>query len=144
MESDVGPKIAEAGKSTGESSGLKLYRLSVEQCRKMIDAGIFPDGARAELLGGVLIEKTTRNPPHDFGVDMLADRLRLLLPPDWIVRQEKSVDLDRWSRPEPDIVIAAGPRNLYRNRAPSVKDIALIIEVSDSSYRQDRGLKWRR
>ena len=68
----------------------------------------------------------------------------VFLPPGWIVRQEKSLDLDRLSRPEPDIVVAVGPRTLYRGCDPTVNGVGLIIEVSDSSYRQDRGMKWRR
>ena len=45
----------------------------------MIDAGVFPDEARVGLLGGVLAERTTKNPPHDFAVSMLADLLRTMM-----------------------------------------------------------------
>ena len=34
--------------------GLVPYRLTVRQFERMIDAGIFPEGAHLELLGGCL------------------------------------------------------------------------------------------
>ncbi len=115
------------------SSGVTLYRFTVEQYLSMIDAGVFVDGPDAELLGGRIVSKMTKNEPHDFGVDQFSELIRACLPAEWIVRQEKSIVLSRWSRPEPDIVVARGPRSLYKRRAPGPPDLALVIEVADSS-----------
>lgn len=124
-------------------SGVVFYRLTVRQFVKMIDAGVFPDGAHVELLGGVLVDKMTKNDPHNFSVHRLDKTLGRLLSTDWIVREEKSVTLGRFWRPEPDLAVVRGPDDLYRTRAPQAKDIGLVIEVADVSYAKDRGAKWR-
>ncbi len=133
--------IAPAKASRG---GIVPFRLTVEQFLKMIDAGIFSDGSHVELLGGILVNKMTKHDPHDFAVDNLSAILGRLLPDGWIARQEKSVVLGKHWRPEPDIAVARGPRERYRGQAPQAEDLALVVEVADSSYAADRGAKWRR
>jgi Uma2 family endonuclease len=131
-------------KSKLPSSGVALFRVSVKRFLKMIDAGIFADGARVELLAGVLTTKMTKNPPHNFATHRLSRGLQALpLLAGWTVRDEKSVQLGRFWRPEPDIVVARGPDDLYRTRDPHGDELVLIVEVSDTTYPQDRGLKWR-
>jgi Uma2 family endonuclease len=80
--------------------------------------------------------------PHDFAVDQLGDTLTRILPADWIARQEKSVVLGRYWRPQPDIAVARGPRTRYRSKAPRARDLGLLVEVAESSYAKDRGPKW--
>jgi Uma2 family endonuclease len=122
-------------------TGLVLYRLTVGQFKKMIDAGIFRDD-HVELLGGLLVDKMVKNNPHDFAIDMLGAILNRELPVDWIARQEKAVVLGRFWRPEPDLAVARGPRDRYRSREPRRGDLGILIEVADTSYPMDRGKKW--
>jgi Uma2 family endonuclease len=133
--------MATLTQATGTDS--TTYRLSVEQYLKMIAAGVFPPGARVELLGGVLVQQMTKHAPHDFTVGRLGMMLRQSLPPPWIVREEKSLVLGRSWRPEPDLAIIRGPDTLYRSRDPRAADVGLLIEVAESSYAYDRGEKWR-
>ncbi len=129
------------------SSGLALYRLTVRQFEAMIDAGVFlydaRDPLRVELLGGTLVDKLTRDNPHAYAVGCLGDHLRGSLPTGWRVREEKSITLGRFSRPEPDVVAVRGRHEDYRTQAPRAQDVALLIEVADISYAKDRGAKWR-
>lgn len=122
----------------------RLYRLDVDQVFAMINAGILPDHARVELLGGLLVHKMTKNPPHSFTIGQAGDLLRGTLPAGWIVREEKSITLGRFWCPEPDLAVVRGPNDRYRKDHPSAADIALLIEVSDTTYALDRGIKWRR
>lgn len=123
-------------------SGLVVYRLNVRQFEKMIETGILSDGDHVELLGGLLVDKMTKNDPHDFTVGALGEALRPIVAPDCVVREEKSIVLGRFSRPEPDVAVARGPRERYRSAAPKPPDVKLLIEVADSSYPKDRGKKW--
>jgi Uma2 family endonuclease len=109
----------------------------------MIETGILTEADKVELLGGVIVEQMTKNPPHNFTVDLLASLLRPLVAPDWIVREEKSVVLGRNWRPEPDIAVIRGPNDRYRMVDPTAADVALIVEVSESSGGVDRGEKLR-
>ncbi len=124
------------------STGLVSYRLTVARFLKMIDAGIFQDEEDIELLAGRLIQEMTKDAPHDFAVTSLAQKYRGILGPSWIVREEKSVVLGRYWRPEPDLTALRGPLDRYRTRAPRPADIGLLAEVADSTYAKDRGLKW--
>ena len=122
---------------------LKLYRLTVPQFEAMIGAGVFGDD-RVELLGGVLV-MMARYQPHDFAGEELGEVLkRTLSPQEWYVREEKPIQCGRSWRPEPDVAVVRGPRSAHRTRTPSVADVALLIEVSDTTYAKDRGVKWRR
>jgi len=124
-------------------TGLRPYRFTVRQYMKMIAAGVFPEGARAELLAGVVVRKMTKYAPHNFACTSLGLRLRELAEPDWLVWEEKPLDLNpRW-RPEPDLSVVRGPVTRYRAADPVVADLGLIVEVADSSYRNDRRPKWR-
>jgi Uma2 family endonuclease len=125
-------------------SGLVLYRLTVRQFERMIDSGILSDSDHVELIGGLLVDKMTKNDPHDFTVGALGEALHRIVAPDCVVREEKSIVVGRYSRPEPDVAVARGPRERYRSAAPKPPDLPLLIEVADSSYPQDRGSKWSR
>jgi Uma2 family endonuclease len=125
-------------------SGLVPYRLTVRQFEKMIDAGIFRDDDHVELLGGLLVDKWVKKDPHNFSVGELGEFFRDILKGDWVVREEKSVVLGLFWRPEPDIAIARGPRARYRLKGPRRADLSMLVEVADSSYAKDRGAKWRK
>lgn len=139
--------VAEVGEGPSARSmgGLNPYRFSVEEFEGILDAGVLDPERRYELLDGFIAEKMTKHEPHDFGVSELADRLRRLLGAagDWVIREEKSVVLSKSWRPEPDIVVTRGPRRKYAKAHPRPADIAFVIEVAESSYDQDRGVKWR-
>jgi Uma2 family endonuclease len=137
------PIAPTTGQRPSAGFGLVPYRLTVRQFEKMIDAGVFHDDDHIELLGGLLVEKMVKNDPHDFAIDMLGSILNKMLTADWIARQEKSVVLGRFWRPEPDIAVARGPRERYRTQCPRALDLAMLIEVADSTYAKDRGTKWR-
>ncbi|MDR3638483.1 MAG: Uma2 family endonuclease [Isosphaeraceae bacterium] len=122
----------------------RLYRLDVDQLFRMLDAGVLPDDNNVELLGGLLARKTTKNPPHSFTIIQVCKLIRAILPAHWTVREEKSVFLGRCWRPEPDLSVVLGPEDRYREIDPTAADIALLVEVADTSYTVDRGAKWRR
>ena len=46
-----------------------------------------------------------------------------------------------YDEPEPDIAIVRGTDADYRRRIPTAADVALLVEVSDSTLGQDRGMK---
>jgi Uma2 family endonuclease len=138
------PTAAPPNARQANASGMIPYRISVRQFGKMIDAGVFGENDHVELLEGILVDKMTKNDPHNFTVGELADAFRAIVGPDWIVREEKPVALGRFSRPEPDIAIARALRERYRSVSPDAADLASLIEVDDTSYAKDHGKKWRK
>ena len=119
-----------------------VFRWTREQFLEAARAGWFAD-RKAELLGGIVYTMTT-NPPHTASTLNLEDLFRNLLSPIlWFVAREITVEMGSWM-PIPDIAIVRGSRDLYRQRFPTHSDIALIGEVSDTTYARDRGRKYRR
>ena len=119
-----------------------VFRLSVEQYHSMINAGILSDDDPVELLEGVLVFKLPKNPPHETALGKCQDELPAAIPRGWIVRLQAPVTLGD-SEPEPDVAIVRGTRDDYRERHPAPADIALLIEIADTTLDRDRGIKLR-
>jgi Uma2 family endonuclease len=118
------------------------YRFDVAAFDVLCAAGTFGD-RRVELLSGLLVMRTS-GPAHDNAVTALGDRLGELLPRDaWTVREEKPVVLSRWWKPLPDLAVVRGRRTRYARRTPGRLDVALLVEVSDTTYPKDSGPKRR-
>src|SRR4051812_31720152 len=122
-----------SGQATAAVSGLIPYRLTVKQFLKMIDANILSEDTRVELLGGMLVAMTT-NVLHNYIVIQLSNLLRQRIPGEWSIREEKSIQLGRTWRPEPDLAVIRAPNTAFGQRDPSGADVALLVEVADSTY----------
>jgi Uma2 family endonuclease len=122
--------------------GLPLYRFSVEQYHQLIQAGVLREGERLELLEGWLVPKMTINPPHPVAIKLLENELASRLPAGWITRTQAPITT-RDSEPEPDVSVVHGPVRRYRDHHPRPDEIALVIEVADSTLTEDRTVKAR-
>jgi Uma2 family endonuclease len=118
------------------------YRFSVGQYEKMLDSGVLAGDDRVELLEGIVVRKMTQHPPHAAAIDYAVDALRPLLPDGWRLREQKPIKLSD-SEPEPDLMVLRGPLSLYERRHPRPADLAVLIEVADTSLDVDRGDKGR-
>jgi Uma2 family endonuclease len=131
--------------SSAESTGVPIdliWRLSVEQYHAMIQAGILTEDDPVELLEGWLVTKMPKNPRHSAVTQLIQAALTRSLPAGWHVRGQEPVTTED-SEPEPDVVVARGDLRQYLDRHPGPHEIALIIEVADSSLSRDRMLKKR-
>ena len=124
--------------------GWQPYRLSVRQYLKAIAAGVFEDDTQVELLGGLLLAPMIKGDAHHYLAMVLPPALRGVVPPPWLVVTEISLRLGPRSRPEPDLMILQGPASRYKVRPPAPGDVAVVVEISDTSYRFDRGSRWHR
>jgi hypothetical protein len=108
----------------------------VAQYHAMAQAGILGEDDPVELLEGYLVTKVTKNPGHSTAKGKLGDAILPLLPPGWLLRIEDPVTT-RDSEPEPDMTVARGSRSDYTKQHPHPDDIVMVIEVADSSLRQE-------
>ena len=119
------------------------YRVSVRKFDRMCAAGLFDD-EKVELLGGILTMMASGSGTRQCRALVAADQLLRMLPSDrWTVRDDMPVRLGTFWKPLPDIAVVRGIPTDYLNRTPGRLDIALIIEVSDTTYRKDTGVKLR-
>jgi len=119
-----------------------ILRLSIEQYHAIIQAGILTDEDSVELLEGWLVFKMPKNPPHRVTTRLVRTALENILPAGWYVDSQEPITLSN-SEPEPDIVVVRGDTRQYLDRHPGAEDIALIIEVSDTTLQRDRTVKKR-
>ena len=112
-------------------------RVSVAEYHRMIERGELTEDDRVELLDGEIVPKMPRNDPHLLTVEESYEQLRELAPHGWYVRQEYPITLST-SEPEPDVAVVRGSRRDYGARKPGPADVALVVEVADSSLRRDR------
>lgn len=108
----------------------------------MAEAGILDEDDRVELLEGWIVEKMTKNPRHEAVIDATNEAICARVSRDWRVRIQSAITLLD-SEPEPDLAIVPGPLARYVRRQPHAEDVALLVEVSESSLAQDRGIKFR-
>lgn len=119
---------------------LPMYRLSVVQYEAMVEKGILTTDDRVELIRGLLVAKMTPQPPHAITVELVRNALQALLPPGWHVRTQAPLKLAD-SYPEPDDCVTRGGLRDYRRKHPAPTDVALVIEVADSTLAGDRATK---
>ncbi len=121
---------------------LPMRKFTVDEYHKMAQAGVFKSGDPFELLEGWIVTKMTRNPPHDATIQIVNRLLRQHLPPGWDIRIQSAVTTAD-SEPEPDLAAVQGSERTYLHRHPGPADVALLVEVADSSLAQDREEKGR-
>jgi Uma2 family endonuclease len=112
-------------------------RVSVAQYEAMIRQGEISEDDRVELLDGWIVTKMGKNPLHDGTVDLIDFLLGELLPAGWFVRVQNAI-VTADSTPEPDLVIVRGQPGDFRRRHPTGSDIALVVEVADTTLARDR------
>jgi Uma2 family endonuclease len=119
-----------------------VFPLSVEQYHTMIETGVLTDDDPVELIEGVLVFHMPKSPAHEFVIDAAQEQVRRILPEGWTLRVQAPLTFVD-GEPEPDLAIVRGSRRDYVSGHPSGSDAAIVMEISDSTLRRDRGAKLR-
>ena len=84
----------------------------------------------------------TQNPPHWVADELCGAELARVIPADrYIITAAKPIRLpNQTSKPEPDRCVVRGTIRDYEGHHPGPGDIALLVEVADSSLADDREL----
>lgn len=118
----------------------RVRRFTVQEYQRLGEVGILTEDDRVELLDGWILHRTPVGPTHFCIVTHITELLASLLPSGWHVRMQGPITLAS-SEPEPDVVVVSGRLVDYLTHHPTAADVALLIEVSDSSLSLDRGWK---
>ena len=94
-----------------------------------------PGFEHSELIRGIIVEKMSKTPLHDYLTGSIAALLESVVHPGCSVRQEKTLQLAD-SVPEPDVAVVHGTLAEFRDRHPTVAE--LIVEVAVTSLAADR------
>jgi hypothetical protein len=97
---------------------------------------------RTELLGGVIYDVPPKHYPHAFAVANLTQIIARAIDVDkYFVHSQNPIAVNGWQgKDAPEIDVAVVAKKSYR-RTPTAADSLAFVEVSDSTYRDDRGYK---
>lgn len=119
-----------------------VFRLSVQQYHRMIDAGVLTDDDPVELLEGLLVFKIPKKPAHRLVLRKLMKALDALLPPGWFAQSQEPITLSN-GEPEPDAAVVRGSDEQYAMHHPGPGDLVMVAEVADTTLTRDRTIKLR-
>ena len=120
----------------------RKHRWTTAEYDAMIASGYLREGSKTFLWDGEIIEPMPENEPHANARDNLhLGFIRLLPEGEWTVRPAHPLALRDGYKPQPDLVVLVGPRSEHRGRSPTPANVALVVEISDSTYAEDAGDK---
>jgi len=118
-----------------------LHRFSAEEYHRLVEVGILTQKERVELIDGAIHDMSPIGPLHSGVVNRLTRFFNLRAKGRWIVSAQNPVRLDKYSEPQPDVVLLKPAPDDYVSHHPVPDDVYLLIEVSDSTLDFDRGKK---
>jgi Uma2 family endonuclease len=119
-------------------------RFTRSEVDQMEESGLFA-GQRLELIDGDLIDKMGQNPPHAGAIQLCMEALMRIFGVG-LVRVQLPMEAGRDDRerslPEPDVaVLLEAKSDFKRRRHPSGQELALVVEVADTTLRHDASTK---
>jgi Uma2 family endonuclease len=120
---------------------LPRRRIDVDEYHRMGDAEILRREDRVELIDGELIAMSPIYAPHNVRVMTLTQLFVRAVADRAVISVQSPVRLNRYSEPEPDLLVLRPGFERYREALPTPADVLLLIEVADSSLRYDTSVK---
>jgi Uma2 family endonuclease len=113
-------------------------RFTVDEFVRLVEADAFGT-TRVELLNGRMYFMT-QGGRHMTAVSNATEVFnRAKRPDDWVIFQG-TLRLNRFSAPDPDVIWLPVPKDTPQHLWP---DPILVVEISDTTYRKDSGIKLR-
>ena len=114
---------------------------TVVEFERMGEAGIFPEGARLELVEGEIVEMSPIGSRHAACVKFLSRFMNRAVGDLALVSTQDPIRLDEFSEPQPDVALLRLRDDFYRHAHPTPADVLLVIEVADTTVDYDRLVK---
>lgn len=124
-----------------EPAVLQRHRLTVDEYHRMSDVGLLAPDARVELIEGEIIDMAPMKSPHASTINRLLSVLKAVPDDVAIVTCQTPLRLLDHSEPEPDLMLLKPRADRYRDATPTPADVALLIEIAETTLRYDRDVK---
>jgi Uma2 family endonuclease len=118
-----------------------LHRFTVDDYHRMAEAGILHEDSRVELIKRRIVDKAAIGSADMVAVNRLNRLLAMAVGDRGVVSVQNPVRLDKASEPEPDVAILRPGADDLGAPIPSPSDVLLLVEVADSTLRDDRDEK---
>ena len=123
-------------------TSLPMKTFTLDAYHRLIGSGALTTSDRMELLNGLLVYKMPQNSPHASTALKLESLGWRRLPSQLMPWCQKPITIsDSDSEPEPDLAIVPAPGTRYETKKPVPSEIALLIEISDTTLALDSGEK---
>ena len=117
------------------------HQFSVEEFDRMVEAGVFREDDRLELIEGEIVEMSPIGRRHAGFVRKLTKALERLLGDRTIVSVQNPVLAGGRSKPQPDVALLVPRADFYTTIDPEPRHIQLLVEVADTSLEYDTTVK---
>ena len=125
----------------GEGQHPLRYRFTVEEFYRMLDAGIFTEDDRVELVEGDIVTMMPIGARHAYCVDKLTTLFVAQSGGRYVVRVHGPLRVGPTSEVLPDLMLLQPPPERYREAHPTPEDVLLVVEVAETSLTYDRDVK---
>lgn len=116
-------------------------QFTVSEYYRMAEAGIISEDDRVELIQGEVIKMSPTCSLHAACVDRLMEFFVQQSKGAYNVRGQNPLRIDKFTEPEPDIMLLKRRNDFYAHHHPEPADVLLVIEVADTSPDYDRNIK---
>jgi Uma2 family endonuclease len=120
---------------------LNRHRLTVSDYHRMSETGVLPPDARVELIEGEVLDMAPMRSRHASVVGRLSGLFADAFRAQALVWCQLPLHLSDYSEPEPDFLLLRSRADYYADALPTAADVLLLVEVSDTTARYDRGIK---
>lgn len=120
------------------TEGLPPRLFTNAEIRQMVEAGIFDEGERIELIRGVLSPMGSEDDLHGRARALLTRRFVTTLGPEWFVASNLSLYLGEDIEVQPDLHVFPTAMKSHDVRGP---DVLIAIELSSTTQHRDLNVK---
>ena len=117
------------------------HNFSVDEFNRMVEAGVFGEDDRLELIEGEIIEMSPIGKRHAGFVRKLTKALEGVVGDRTIVSVQNPILAGDWSKPQPDIALLVPRADFYTTIDPGPRHVQVAIEVADTSLEYDTTVK---
>ena len=120
------------------------WRMPLALYERIVEAGLLNEYRHVYLWEGRLCERMGIDRPHVLGVKGIYDFVRDLRPEGYDAETETPMAFRfAASAPQPDVKVIRGRSRDFQIKMPTTADVALVVEVTDSTLSKDRALAAR-
>lgn len=116
------------------------HKISLEEFHRMVEAGVFPEDLRLELVEGELLEMSPIGKRPAATVNRLTARFAPLVPERAILAVQNPRVVGE-SELYPDLALLKPRPDFYEKRLPEGRDALLVVEVANTTLDYDLKVK---
>jgi Uma2 family endonuclease len=117
------------------------HRFSVDDYYRMAEIGVLHPDQRVELLDGEIHDMSPIGPLHGGVLNRLNRWFTTSANGQWLVSAQNPARLDKYSEPQPDLMLLKPAPDDYTSHHPNPDDVFLLVEIADTSLSHDRQRK---